>query len=378
MIRGSAVRPLARASVVALLAALIRSPPARATVATDLCPSAQDPCEVNTALTVDPGSVIDLGGRGLQLDAAARVTLGAGAVQILAGSVRLRAGARITGATGAAASSLEIDTTGDIVLEASGSTLSRIDLSTAFNGNAGGTITLKAGGAITVAGTIASNGPNTEASGGDMVLTSAAGDLIVSGSLSAKGGSDGSGGFISVEADGGKIDVAQPVDVSGGTFDGGEFDLTASGDVIVRQAINVSGGGDGGSGGTVTLSAGGTSTLLGNNDGTGSGPAQAGGSGGDGADVEIDGNQDVVVDGQVDVTSGFPDGSAGTFSSTVGRNFTQTQKITLLGNGVDACGGEMDVSAGRDISLIQIEASGGSCGGGDISALGLGTLTAGA
>src|SRR5262249_51400570 len=194
MIRGATVRPLTRASAVALLAALIPSPPARATVATDLCPSAQDPCEVNTALTVDPGSVIDLTGRGLQLDAAARITLGAGAVQILAGSVHLLPGARITGATGAAASSLEIDATGNIALDASGSTLSRIDLSAAPV--AGGTITLKAAGAITVAGIIASNGPSTEASGGTIALTSAAGDLVVSGTLSSNGGSDGSGGFI--------------------------------------------------------------------------------------------------------------------------------------------------------------------------------------
>ena len=363
-----------RVRIIALLVVLACSSSARATVATDLCPAAQDPCEVNTALTVDPGSVIDLGGRGLQLDAAARLTLGAGAVQILAGSVRLRAGARITGATGAAASSLEIDTTGDIVLEASGSTLSRIDLSAAPV--VGGTITLKAGGAITVAGNITSDGPSTEASGGSISLTAATGDLIVSGALSSNGGSDGSGGFISVEADGGKIDLAQPVDISGGEFGAGEVDLTASGDVIVRQAINASGGGLSGDGGTVFISAGGTATLLANIDGTAAGStAEGGGSGGD---VEIDASQNVVVSGQIDVTSGFPDGDAGTFSSTVGGNFTQTQKITILGNGVDACGGELDISAGRDINLVQIEASGGSCGGGDVSALGLGTVTAAA
>jgi cysteine-rich repeat protein len=318
--------------------------------------------------------VIDLTGRGLQLDAAARITLGAGAVQILAGSVHLLPGARITGATGAAASSLEIDTTGSIALDASGSTLSRIDLSAAPVG--GGTITLKTGGAITVAGTIASNGPSTEASGGTISLTSAAGDLVVSGTLSSNGGSDGSGGFITVEADGGKIDLAQLVDISGGEFGGGELDLTASGDVIVRQGINASGGGLSGDGGTVFISAGGTATLLGNIDGTAAGSTVEGG--GSGGDVEIDGNQDVVVSGQVDCTSGFPDGDAGTYSTTAGGNFTQTQKITLLGNGIDACGGEMDVSAGRDITLAQIEASGGSCGGGIVSVQGLGTVTAGA
>jgi cysteine-rich repeat protein len=374
MIGRATVRLPALAGLVALLAALARPSAARATVAADLCPAAQDPCEVNTALTVDPGSVIDLAGRGLQLDAAARITLGAGAVQILAGSARLLPGARITGATGAAASSLEIDATGNISLEASGSTLSRIDLSAAPN--AGGAITLKAGGAITVAGNIVSDGPSTEATGGNISLTSATGDLVISGSLSANGGSDGSGGFVTVRADGGKIDLSQPVDVSGGEFGAGELDLTASGDVIVRQEIKASGGGLSGDGGTVFISAGGTATLLGNVDGTAAGSTDEGG--GTGGDVEIDANQDVVVSGQVDVTSGFPDGDAGTFSSAAGRNFTQTKKITLLGNGVDACGGEMDVTAGRDIALVQIDASGGSCGAGDISAQGLGTLTVGA
>src|SRR5262249_22626739 len=71
-------------------------------------------------------------------------------------------------------------------------------------------------------------------------------------------------------------------------------------------------------------------------------------------------------------------GDGGTFSSTAGGNFMQTQKLTLFGNGVDACGGELDISAGRDIALVQIEASGGSCGGGDVSVPGPGELTAGA
>jgi len=352
---------------------LFSSIPVRATVPDDLCPAGQDPCIVNTTITLTPGSVIDLAGRALQLGAAARVTVGAGQVQILAGSVTLLTGARITGATGVAPSSLEIDSTGSIALQGSGSTRSRIDVSSTVQG---GTITLNAGGAITAAGDIVADGNGTEATGGVIMLTSAAGDFIVSGSLSSNGGSDGGAGFISLVAQGGKIDISQPGDLSGGEFDGGELDLMASGDVIVRQEINVSGGGLSGSGGTVFITAGGSATLLGNIDGTAAGSSDEGG--GDGADVEIDANQDVIVNGPIDVTSGFPDGSAGTFFSTAGGNFTQTQKITLFGNGIDACGGEMDVNAGRNITLVQIEAGGGSCGGGDVSAQGLGTTTAGA
>jgi len=78
----------------------------------------------------------------------------------------------------------------------------------------------------------------------------------------------------------------QTVDLSGGEFDGGELDLTASGNVIVRQEINVSGGGLSGSGGTVFITAGGTATLLGNIDGTAAGSSDEGG--GDSADVQID------------------------------------------------------------------------------------------
>src|SRR5262249_4945272 len=102
----------------------------------------------------------------------------------------------------------------------------------------GGTITLNASGAITAAGDIVSDGNGTEASGGVIMLTSAAGDLILAGSLSSNGGPDAGGGFISLlGAQGGKIDIVQTVDLSGGEFDGGELDLTASGNVIVRQEI---------------------------------------------------------------------------------------------------------------------------------------------
>src|SRR5262249_27592287 len=160
---------------------------------------------------------------------------------------------------------------------------------------------------------------------------------FLSGSVSSSGGSDAGGGLISVVAQGGQIDVAQLVDLSGGEFDGGELDLIASGDVIVRQDINVNGGGLSGSGGTVFIAAGGTATVLGNIDGTAAGSSSEGG--GDGADVEIDGDQDVVVNGQVDVTCGFPDGSGGPVSSTVGGNVTPKPKITLLGAGGGARGG---------------------------------------
>src|SRR5262245_27440768 len=169
------------------LSIVLSSPSVRATVANDLCPAGSNPCIVNTTITLAPGSVIDLAGRALQLGAAARVTVGAGQVQILAGPVTLLAGARITGATGVAPSTLEIDSTGSITLQGTGSTRSRIDLSNGVNGE--GAITLNAKGASTAAGDVVADGTGTEASGGTITLNSSAGDCFVTGSLSSNGGS---------------------------------------------------------------------------------------------------------------------------------------------------------------------------------------------
>ena len=90
----------------------------------------QDPCVVNTTLTLAPGSVIDLGGSRAAVRGAARVTVGAGQVQILAGPVT-PAGRRANHRRhrGCRLPTLEIDSTGSIALEAIGSTKSRIDLS---------------------------------------------------------------------------------------------------------------------------------------------------------------------------------------------------------------------------------------------------------
>jgi cysteine-rich repeat protein len=342
---------------------------ALATVADDLCLPTDDPCTLNTSVTLDPGSTIDLGGRALQLGAAARVVVGAGPVTIHCGNVELIAGARITGSAGAASSTLEIDSTGSIQVDAVGSTRARIDLSAA---QVAGLITLNAQTSITQAGDIMAIGTNTEAGGGDIILNAATGDVVVSGALSVSGGSDADGGTITVMA-GGKVDLMQQVDISGGEIGGGELDVTAGGDAIARQQIKASGGGLSGDGGSVFISAGGTATVLQTIDGTAAGSSSEGG--GSGGDIEIDANQDVVVSGQIDVTGGFPDGDAGTFSSTLGGNFTQTNTLTLLGNGVDGCGGAMDVAAGRDVTLGRIELSGGSCGAGDLSIQGLGTVT---
>src|SRR5262245_24126222 len=100
------MRTLTFARSLSLFGLLMAAPHAAATVADDLCPPAADPCAVNTTLTLDPGSTIDLGGRALHFGAAARVTVGAGQVQIFAGPVRFLPGARVLGSGGFVGSDL--------------------------------------------------------------------------------------------------------------------------------------------------------------------------------------------------------------------------------------------------------------------------------
>ncbi len=355
----------------ALLALGACASSASATVATDLCPPTADPCIVNTALTIDPGSIIDLGGRALQFGSAARVAVGVGTVSISAGPVRLLPGARITGGAGVGGTNFEIVSSGSISLEGSGSTKSRIDVSAEA---IAGAVTLHATTGITISGDIVSDGRDQDADGGLIVLDTAAGDVGVTGALSVKGGSLSGGGSIFVSA-GGNIDLAQIIDVSGGDFGGGEVDAAAGGNVIVRQDVLAGGGGFSGDGGSLSIDAGGTATILGTFKGPAAGDSEDGG--GTGGDVEINADNDVVVSGQMQLTGGFPDGEGGTFFVQSGGSFTHTAAIQLLGNGIDGCGGSMDVSAARDVTLARIEVSGGSCGAGDVTVQALGTVTVG-
>src|SRR5262249_60149797 len=78
MLTEETMRTLVFAQKLLAVALIGAAGPVAATVPQDLCPAAQDPCIVNTALTLTPGSVIDLGGRALPFGPAARVTGGAG------------------------------------------------------------------------------------------------------------------------------------------------------------------------------------------------------------------------------------------------------------------------------------------------------------
>lgn len=86
--------PLPVVTLLATLFLALPTGPADATVADDLCAPADDPCVVSGAVTITPGSTIDLGGRGLSLATGADVSwtgtvmvTNAGACQFAVGSL---------------------------------------------------------------------------------------------------------------------------------------------------------------------------------------------------------------------------------------------------------------------------------------------------
>src|SRR5712691_7813544 len=142
------MRPAVRSIAVALFILALAPCAGSATVsqATDICAATADPCVVSGDLTVEPGATLDFGGRALDLRPGASLSFAAGTLAIRARSVRVEASAAILGsAPSSSFPTLSIVTTGDIRVEASGTTKGRIDLSGSAQG---GIITLAALGAM--------------------------------------------------------------------------------------------------------------------------------------------------------------------------------------------------------------------------------------
>src|SRR5207248_1663203 len=198
---------------------------------------------------------------------------------------------------------LSIVTTGDIRVEASGTTKGKIDVSGSAQG---GIITLAALGAMQVDGNLLAKGTQTTAYGGEI-------DLL-------------------------------------GLCVGGPSDLEAGGDATISGPLNVNGGGLSGDAGSVTITANGAVSVGGAVSGNAGGSTTEGG--GTGADIEI-----TAVTGSLSVTaaisadSGFPDGSAGEIDLSAGTDLLQTAPISAAGRGTDATGGDVTPDAGRNLTL---------------------------
>ena len=368
--------------------------PATAAVssATDLCPASANPCVVTGDLTVNPNTTLDLGGRALDLRPGASLSFTSGTLAIRAGSVRLEAAASILGsAPNDSFPSLSIITTGDIRVEASGSTKGKVDLGGPASG---GVITLAALGVIQIDGLLLAKSTQVSSFGGSINLlgvcvggphdgTSCVGDIPECGDVTTHGTCTGGdraiqgsanvsspdeGGDVTVSAPQGSITVGgMGINASGGEDGGGTIDLEAGGNVTTGAPLNVNGGGLSGDAGSVTVMANGSVSIGDSVTGNAAGSVTEGG--GSGADIEI-----TAVAGSISVTapisadSGIPDGSGGQVCLTAGTDILQTALVSAAGRGTEGTGGDLEPDAGRNLTLGPIDVSGGIGGGGTVFA----------
>jgi cysteine-rich repeat protein len=357
--------------VVLVLAVVGAARVAGATTANDLCAPTVDPCTVTGTISVANGSILDFGTRALVVQKT--LDVGGGAMTIRAGSVRVAPGGSLLGKSTGKGGTITIVAVTTIAVEASGSTLARVDTS---GDGGGGRIDFTAGGAVTLAGSLTSRGSTNAGPGGTISIV-AGSSLTVTGPITASGGSQEVGGDVGFSATN-ALTIGGVVDASGGSVGGGTITCDAGGDLTTTARLDVSAMSSGGDGGSIDLTAGGTLALRGPIAG-GSMCSSTNGCATAGADVSLGANGAVRIEAQVVLSGASPDGTGGTLSVDAGTDVVQTGAILADGRGNSGCGDDVDgvsFTANGNVTLGPIDISGGFCGGGAIAVDAGGTLIA--
>lgn len=351
----------AGALLLGAIALLARPRDAAATTAADLCTG--DPCNVSANVTVTPGSMLDFGTAELRIKAAKSMTLGGTGVRSLdirARRVTLEAGASILGGGDDASVSI-LATGGPIVLQKSGTTFSKIDLS----GVSVGYLTLEASGDVTLNGRLLLNGSGSDSSGGSLDIVSG-GALLFGAEVraGAAGTYAGAGSITATAATGITVDGELDASAPGGF---GSIDLTtALGPIAVNKPVTSDGGDPDGTGGdiffttdygNITIAAGANLSATG---GSGNGTC------GDGGYIKLDSGLAASLSANVNLKGGTGC-SGGQLSVEVSTTFSHLAgTINVSGQGTGDLagdGGSVDVFAEGDVTIIGLDVSGVGGGG---------------
>jgi filamentous hemagglutinin len=298
-------------------------------------PAGSDPCVIDTNQTVPgdrPGCTYDLGGRGLVIKTGKKLEVGQGLgpLTITARTILLEPGAQIV------ADGLNEALIGGFIGLVATDTITLQNLDTkraqiSVAGPNGGVLALQAGNDIVMGGSLDAHATAADGIGGDINVTSAQGNLTISGGgIRADGGNDvdngASGGTVTLEAHGSVTIDALIDDSDGDCGDACETDVTAdTGDVTVTAngSIDVSGMGSVASGGDVQIMAAGAVQLSGPILGTATGTTGVDGEGGDGGGLFV----------------------------SAGAGVTLASLVSLSGHSLDGDGGDVDVEAAGNILL---------------------------
>ncbi len=252
----------------------------------------------------------------------------------------------------------------------------------------GGTLTVQSDGDVTIDGPgIAVDGTTPNAQGGNLQITAgryvgttlaAAGNILLTGPISATAKVNGAGGNVTLVANGGTVDVENRIQVDGGV-NGGSITTTSDRDTTLGTIptggplLQADGTGDAGSGGCIDVFASGK--VVGKNAVTGRVLARGSNAfvttngGGCGGMISIEATRPLALgggsNGGIDASGGQLGfgGSICLMTDTPGADLTLGVPLAAGAAGLGSGGGCIDVcSAGRALIQDDIDAS-GDCGG---------------
>ncbi len=391
---------------VAVAVVRVCGPDPVANTAAILCAPSSGPCNASSVMVSESievtagGCAFDLGGRAVTFkktfEMAGQVGVANGFIKVfnaasvtLTGASKLKARGDFFMPAGSITQGglVSLESTGPITIDGV------IDVTGDGAGNvalrAAGDVTLENGSSVTGNGlTVASDGDRF-ADGGDFDATSTGGSIIIGGTIELRGTNQAAGGAVDFTA-ARDIEINQPIDASGGGFDGGTVELSAGDDILVTRTIDVDSIAGGGAGGSITMAAG--------EDGNG-GTAPGGTLTVQGALLKLNGSDTDTTAGdggslsgtaagairfigtgvgvRANAPNGF-DGSGGDIAldSSTGSSFTigpLDGDLVLEGSiiagsgGLGGNGGAIDVTAGRDLTITATIDMSGTDSGGDIS-----------
>ena len=332
-------------SLTAVTALLMASPPARATVASDLCTG--DPCVINGTHLVSNLSDLDFGSASVVLNGT--LDVGTGDMTIQAGSFQITSSGRILARSTTSASpggGVAITTTTDILIQGTASG-GAIDMS----GCGGGTLDLTAGGNITATGRINMNRITACLLSGDggILTVFDANDVSLS-LFDALGGGQALGGTLDITARGNV--TLSDVNVAGGDGDGGSVSVISSGNVTIGT-MNLNSVGITGAGGLLEILADGDIAIQGNVDALGGTGILDGDDGG--SVLLVAGTaampRDVQISGRLRANGRGSVGFGG-FIQIDGRLVTVSNTIEAKGASIEGGAGTVDLF-GVDGVLVQ-------------------------
>jgi cysteine-rich repeat protein len=336
-----------------------------AVVADDVCPPDADPCVLNAGTVVDVpvDSTLDFGSRALVMapGSGTKIQVAPGvSLVIQAGSLTMGAGSGVLGPS----SDITIDVQGDVVIAQDGNTRARIDVADAITP---GDITILTGsGDVVVDGTLDARGKSTDASFGSIDLVVGR-DVAITGEVRASGLGIAGGGEVTIAA-GREINVSGSIDVSGS--DGGIVDLSATARIVTSAGsatsrLDARASDGGGSGGEIDFTTPGNVVIGSTVHVQGEASRDFGG---DGGFLAIDAGRTVTLAAPIRLFGTYPDGAGGEMDVEAGLDIVQTADIDAIGKPVYGLGGLVGLSAERNAFLGNIDASGDcdQCDGGEI------------